>query len=51
MCMHDNRLFRDTVANSGEYCPFLTKKVLAILVQCQIVGFSEKIIAKAVMKR
>ena len=37
--------------NFWEYCLFLTKKVLAILVQCQIVGFSVKIIAKAVWKR
>jgi hypothetical protein len=49
-CRHANRLLRDTVANFGEYCPFLTKKVLAIMVQCQVVGFSVKIIAKPVWK-
>jgi len=37
--------------SSSNYSLFLTKKVLAILVQCQVVGFSVKIIVKADGKR
>ncbi len=37
--------------NFSENCPFLTVKVLAILAQCLFVGYSVKIIAKALSKR